>query len=219
MKPLQRPRDSFPAFTLLDLLIVVAVCLALAAMVFPALARARVRSHRMSCTCSLKQVGIAFRTWSLDHQDAIPSQVATTNGGAMLPNGSALARMVFLVLSNELSTPLVLVCPDDQGRLAARNFDSGFSSTNLSYFVGLDAQDSSPQLLLSGDCNLTLNGAPLPSGLSTIATNQTLGWTAARHGGSGNVALADGSVQQFNNYRLSLMLRDGGAPQQRLALP
>jgi len=124
-------------------------------------------------------------------------------------------------MSNELSTPKVLVCPADKGKVTATNFSSGFSDTNVSYFVGLDGKDTYPQMLLSGDRNLATNGRALKPGLFLLDTNDTsaLGWTRAIHTSKGNIALADGSVQFIDGATLQTAARNQEWVTNRLAIP
>jgi len=210
---------GFRAFTLLEALLVTAVLALLLAVFLPALAKPRARVKKISCVNCLKQVGLGFRIWAGDNGDRFPVQLSVTNGGTMelVPGGAAFPH--FQVLSNELNTPKVLVCPEDRGRRPATTFVTGFDDSHLSYFVGLDAQDGQPQAFLSGDSNLEVDGKPVRPGLLVLATNSAAGWTAARHAYGGNVAFADGSVQAFNSAGLRAALARTSAATNRLAVP
>lgn len=161
--------------------------------------------------------------------------VATLEGGAATQvtaatgNPNQAIHTVFQCLSNELNTPKVLVCPSDS-RTAASSFahttppagQTAFGYTNVSYFIGLDALDTYPQMFLAGDRNIgTLAGTTVTpyTGLRVLGTNLPNGsvagagaWSDAQHQKSGNVGLADGSVQGFTVSKLRDGLRNSGDP-------
>src|SRR5690242_20765963 len=115
---MKKLRKKLSAFTLIELLVVIAIIAILAAMLLPALARAKARAQRINCTNNLKQVGLSFKTWALDNGDAFPMRVSTANGGfseavgvrlvSTVPTSSRGVFDFFMAMSNELSTPKVI---------------------------------------------------------------------------------------------------------------
>jgi hypothetical protein len=205
------------ALTLMEVAVTVVVITLLAVVLLPALNRAKVRAQRISCVSNLKQFGLAFRIWSGDNTNLYPMSLSTNFGGTKeyLITGETFRH--FQVMSNELSTPVILVCPSDR-RQPAKDFAFGFGNVNLSYFVGVDATESNPQTLLSGDYNIT-GGTKLPSGLLELTTHQPGEWSSGLHYLVGNIALADGSVQQVSTAGLQQALQNTGLATNRLAMP
>ena len=203
-------------FTLVGLIIIVAVLAILAAMLLPALASAKRKSKRINCVNNLKQDGLAFRLWEGDNGDKYPMAVSTNKNGTMEYAEDGNAFRHFQVMSNELSTPKILVCPADD-RTAAASF-ARLKNQNVSYFVGLNATEVRPQMLLTGDRNVTNGMAPVRSVLE-LRPGIPAGWTEAMHNGQGNVGLSDGSVQQVTTDGLRQVIKNSEDATNRVALP
>ncbi|MBI3874886.1 MAG: type II secretion system protein [Verrucomicrobia bacterium] len=185
------------------------------------------RPQVIECRSRLKQVGLAFRVFSNDNDGKYPYFCPTNSAYGNDSN----AWFYFYALSNELGSAKILTCPADRERL--NNMCVDFSSNSIppdfglgfqqnkavSYFVGLDADETKPQMLLSGDWNFVTNSSNLRGSVLMVASNLPVMWNASIHTNAGNVAFADGSVQQLNNLGLANYFRTAGIATNRLLLP
>jgi prepilin-type processing-associated H-X9-DG protein len=237
------------AFTLVELVVVVAMVAVLAATLLPAMARVRGASQQTVCADNLKQVGVAFQTWSASHFNNFPMNVTSDQGGP--PNqtafyssgarfGAAYMCQVFGVMSNQLKTPRILVCPADERAphtnfltVANNNFppgQPGLDDTKISYFLGGNAIAVNPRMLLCGDRNI-YGSAPGLATLPPVIPNNGYGngpstevamgtnftgaatpcWTPTKmHLGQGNVLFTDGSAQTLTTSALRQRLQSSG---------
>jgi hypothetical protein len=126
-----------------------------AAMVLPALAKAKEKSQSIACVNNMKQIGLAARIWAGDNNDKFPFNVSTSKGGTLescerdAEGYDRNAARHFQVMSNELNTPKILVCPGDKSKQAANNFNN-LESWNVSYQLrtGDKVNDTNPEEVL-----------------------------------------------------------------------
>src|SRR5271154_3201932 len=215
------------ALTLVEVLVVIAVFAVLAAMFLPAIvSTGHSGRQRINCVNNLKEIGLAYRLWAGDNNDKYPMFVSVTNGGAMELIATGNVAACFQVMSNELSTPKILHCPENTEHIATNSF-AVLTNSNISYFVGVDARETDPQAFLSGDDNFATDDIPVKSGLVQFTTNANVTWASGRHvlynahfwtpandKFWGNIGLADGSVQQLTTGGLQKSLQQTG-----LAIP
>ena len=82
----QNPVLPFAAFTLIELLVVIAIIAILAAMLLPALSRAKGKAHRTKCLNNLKQLQLCWHMYADDNNDLCPPNDARGSGDAYNTN-------------------------------------------------------------------------------------------------------------------------------------
>ena len=192
---ISRPSRKLRAFTLIELLVVIAIIAILAGLLLPALANAKSRGRRTACINNLKQIGIGLRMWANDNEGQFPWRVEVDDGGSSMTPPEWVDH--FRSCSNELATPKVLVCPSDKTKTPLDLWTFLAGADNISYFVGLSAEESKPQTILSGDGNILGGGGGLDPFWNEAAGSSidALWEQGVSHGADGQILLSDGSAQ------------------------
>src|ERR1700722_5091028 len=218
------PIRNAKAFTLIELIGVTVVVVVLLVFIIPRPNRSHSNAPRITCVNNLKEIGLAYLVWANDHNDRFPASDSASDGGWIESLTSAdqgfRCWTNYAIMANELGqVPKLLICPADKRKPA--NTWPNFANTNLSYFVGVSADEKHPQSQLAGDRNLGAGtksdrnfGFSPESGQGNDVAIQTnsqdgpVSWSLKMHSrgnsdGAGNIMLADGSAQQVTsvNFR------------------
>lgn len=112
---MSHPKKVRAAFTLIELLIVVAIVAILAALIFPVFARARENARRASCQSNLKQIGIGLLQYSQDYDEVmIADWYGPTGNNASDPASTANAGYKWMDAGYEyIKSVQIFVCPTD----------------------------------------------------------------------------------------------------------
>jgi prepilin-type N-terminal cleavage/methylation domain-containing protein/prepilin-type processing-associated H-X9-DG protein len=131
-----RPRAGF---TLIELLVVIAIIAILAAILFPAFAKAREKGRTAACTSNNKQLMLAFTQYIQDYDERLPGAISGGNlGGTACPYGGWIYILAFPgsldptqgAIYPYVRNAQVYVCPSDYQKPAG---SYSYSSTLTTY--------------------------------------------------------------------------------------
>ena len=146
--PNTRFRTNSNGFTLIELLVVIAIIAILAALLLPALAKARDKAVKILCTSNLKQWGVAVTMYAGDNRDAFPVNATTDGASGFAWTGMTLNTNFFpqYLYRNRTGTTTdrrnkqdVIYCPTDEWHRAV---ESEAVKVNLIGYQFLPGRDS-----------------------------------------------------------------------------
>jgi len=185
-------RSTRSGFTLVELMIVIAIIAMLAAILFPAFSEAREASRRTSCSSNLKQIGIAFNMYCQDNDGLVPNR--TTNSSTLVTTMANYTKnsRLFVCPSQTLSCSSTGVYgPVD---INGTNFESYGYNANIAAATGLSILqiDTARTELMSEIPGAVDRGYPF-NGIGDPRFNPD-----PRHFSGLNLVFIDGHVKWFN---------------------
>ena len=204
---------------MIELLVVIAIIAILAALLLPALARAKAKAQAINCISNNRQISLSFIMWGDDNNDG---KYPWSDGPGKI--GPDPLRTNWFTLQPYLKNPRVLTCPSDKKRSPLQDWAQlsvvWDFRTNLSYMFCVDALPTRPQAILIGDnylstdypANKTLALPDNPSAGSCHSFNRSLlirrGWlSGTRHQDQGILSCCDGSASSTKSPKLQDYMR------------
>jgi prepilin-type N-terminal cleavage/methylation domain-containing protein len=137
------------AFTLIELLTVIAIIAILASILFPVFAKAREKAEQTHCLNNVKQLDLSFNMYATDYDSRLPM---VSSGLGTSPTGSARVASAVpqnwaTVLNSYTKNDQILICPDttidgqtfDSTQLAQQNCGTGNPGVSYGMTASLDA--------------------------------------------------------------------------------
>ena len=230
--PARRARRALPAFTLVELLVVVSTIGLLISILVPALSRARFQARLTVCGGNLRQLGVGVAAYAVD-QGAIPNGPHVQALGALLEaNDGRLAtsqvwtgpqpplkrRMALgLLLNHAAIHPRILYCPGDdsndpQEELPKVQLEKMAPAYGSYLYRQLDETEGSGRLENLGRNGAGGKAAALAFDMNSLITVDPSFARTNHRARRVNVLFADGSVAAFDNRSQAFSLRDQDLP-------
>jgi prepilin-type N-terminal cleavage/methylation domain-containing protein len=123
-------------FTLIELLVVIAIIAILAAMLLPALSRAREKARRAVCINNLKQIGLAIKMYAQDFDGWYPANDYIINTSTVLTDSARYGLVPILTDNGYINDRDIFHCPSDRINFKSWGTSYMYLVVNKGGFVG-----------------------------------------------------------------------------------
>jgi len=191
------------AFTLIELLIVIAIIAILASLLLPAVTKVKAKSKQISCVNNLHQFGIALHTYAQDNDDYFPPEGTGTSLNSETGWYIALPRVMNIPTYNEMpwrtnaAAPLTrtpLLCPANTRRSNGNNL---FHYCLNEHLDGTGTGDK--RVRVSSIRNASASVFLFDNGKLAARAQQNNVHTNLHNAGA-NISFVDGHVAKFRNF-------------------
>lgn len=195
-------------FTLIEMLVVIAIIAILAAILFPVFGRAREKARTASCASNLKQIGLAVLMYSQDYDETLPMVWLDDNGTAGYQSGdSTWAELIRPYVKNDQIYRCPSASGDDKTQTYHYAVNNAYYGTGDSYSPPIGQSEPA----IAGDPSRTYLALDRKAGV--LATPQIawedvsgrwgIGNFTDRHNNGLNILYCDGHVKLDRRNRIA----------------
>jgi prepilin-type N-terminal cleavage/methylation domain-containing protein/prepilin-type processing-associated H-X9-DG protein len=236
-KLLNDPRKKCAAlnagFTLIELLVVIAIIAILAAMLLPALSKAKLKAQSIQCMNNSRQIVLGWRMYADDYHDGLPYVVGTANGrpdwctGNLQIGGSSdlsVTNITYSVLYPYIKSPKTWLCPGDKsGRIRSISMSQVFGNGQwLPVTLGYRTYAKLSQVVRPANTWVTVdeNARSINDAGFAVECDKVylIDYPAPYHNGGAGFSFADGHAE-VHKFKTSVIYTAPSTPGPGLSLP
>ena len=231
-------------FTLIELLVVIAIIAILAAMLLPALSRAKVRAQTMSCLNNLRQAGLSVHVYGGDYNNYFPPNFSNSDPGSWVegqmgwgysPENTNTLKMLNAALGPYLKSAGVYKCPADNYLAGSGNFTQvrvrsiamnafveggAYRGAGSIWYPTYRKYDKAADVTSPTPADLWLMVDEHPDSINDgsflVQKDTWIDYPATYHGGAGGLSFADGhaEIHKWRDTPPKLSITGGAKPGQ-----